>query len=92
MLCLYICTYNTVYIEYTKQSAPQILISTAFLIKTSETTISVTVIVSLLTSLFSLASRVSADDKVMLNEDWKEMTISDDDGKWYTSIHLTYKY
>eukprot|EP01083_Nonionella_stella_P078773 215773_1 len=64
------------------ESAPQILISTAFLIKTKQTTISATVIASLFTSLFSLSARVSADDKVMLQDDWKEPKHRNSDGKW----------
>eukprot|EP01084_Bolivina_argentea_P064995 118489_1 len=73
------------------ESAPQILISTAFLIKTSQTTISVTVIASLFTSLFSLSARVSADDKVMLQEDWKEPILRDEDDKWkFPFINIKY--
>eukprot|EP01083_Nonionella_stella_P170556 580666_1 len=64
------------------ESAPQILISTAFLIKTKQGAISATVIVSLITSLFSLSRRVSADDKVMLQDDWKEIKHRNADGKW----------
>ena len=55
------------------QSAPQILISTAFLVKASVTEISPIVIVSLITSFWSLAGRVSSDDKIMFQKDWKNM-------------------
>eukprot|EP01083_Nonionella_stella_P266260 900943_1 len=75
------------------ESAPQILISTAFLIKTSQTTISVTVIASLLTSLFSLSSRGSADDKVMLQDDWKDLKYRESypDGKWvFPCVNVKY--
>eukprot|EP01083_Nonionella_stella_P057275 150408_1 len=72
------------------EAAPQILISTGFLIKTAQTTISVTVVVSLFTSLFSLSARVSADDKVMLQDDWKEPRIKKG-GKW-TFPYFNFKY
>eukprot|EP01083_Nonionella_stella_P117094 348514_1 len=58
--------------EATFESAPQILISTAFLIKTSSSRAkNPIVIVSLITSFWSLSSRVSGDDKLMFQEEWK---------------------
>ena len=56
------------------QSAPQILISTAFIVKATVTT-SPIVYVSLATSFLSLADRVSADDKAMFRDEWKSMII-----------------
>ena len=56
------------------QSAPQILISTAFIVKATATK-SPIVYISLATSFLSLADRVSADDKAMFRKEWKSMII-----------------
>eukprot|EP01083_Nonionella_stella_P198857 729761_1 len=72
------------------ESAPQVLISTAFLIKTT-TPISATVIASILTCLYSLSARVSADDKVMLKDEWKQPRHRNNQGKWvWPYINIKY--
>ena len=53
------------------ESAPQILISTAFLIKAQTESINALVIISLITSFWTLSGRVASDDKQMFKEDWK---------------------
>eukprot|EP01084_Bolivina_argentea_P307598 531697_1 len=55
------------------ESAPQILISTAFLLKAQGGQVSVIIIVSLITSFWSLSARVSADDKQMFKDEWKSI-------------------
>eukprot|EP01083_Nonionella_stella_P108113 314045_1 len=73
------------------ESAPQILISTAFLIKSTTTSPSPTVIASILTSLYSLSARVSADDKVMLKDEWKQPKHRNKEGKWvWPFINIKY--
>ena len=52
------------------ESAPQLLVSSAFIIKTD--TYSTIILLSLLTSFWTLTSRVVADDKQMLSKEWKE--------------------
>eukprot|EP01084_Bolivina_argentea_P307597 531696_1 len=53
------------------ESSPQILISTAFLVKANTSQVNALVIISLITSFWSLSARVSGDDKQMFNKDWK---------------------
>eukprot|EP01084_Bolivina_argentea_P005123 9678_1 len=60
-------------LEATFESAPQILIATAFLVKASISDASAIVILSLITSFWTLSSRVSADDKMMFQKDWKNI-------------------
>eukprot|EP01083_Nonionella_stella_P125152 378422_1 len=64
------------------ESAPELLLQATYLIKTAQTTISLTVVASLLMSLWSLSSTVSADDKTMLKEEWKSVQFKDEDDKW----------
>eukprot|EP01083_Nonionella_stella_P016456 45937_1 len=63
-------------IEAIFESAPQTLISAAFLIKASLSRSSFIVILSLITSLWTLSARVSADDRVMMQEEWKYLSLS----------------
>eukprot|EP01083_Nonionella_stella_P172767 593932_1 len=60
--------------EATFESAPQILISTAFLVKANTSSANnPIVIISLITSFWSLSARVSGDDKLMFKEEWKSV-------------------
>eukprot|EP01084_Bolivina_argentea_P075247 136417_1 len=63
-------------LEATFESAPQTLISAAFLVKSTTGTLSPIVIVSFITSLWSLSSRISADDKIMVQDEWKKIDFS----------------
>eukprot|EP01084_Bolivina_argentea_P022228 41316_1 len=59
------------------ESAPQILISTAFLIKSQLDSVNPIIVISLITSFWSLSARVSSDDKQMFKDDWKSFKHSD---------------
>eukprot|EP01084_Bolivina_argentea_P128794 227580_1 len=58
------------------ESSPQILISTAFLIKSTTSEISTVVIISLLSSFWTLTGRVASDDKTMFGEEWKSVIVN----------------
>eukprot|EP01084_Bolivina_argentea_P281979 482566_1 len=64
-------------LEATFEGGPQILISTAFLIKASTYKASPIVIISLIASFWTLTARVSADDKVMCKEEWESPIYQD---------------
>ena len=56
------------------QSSPQILLTTTFIVRAT-TTQSPIVYISLLTSLWSLCSRVATDDKQLFTKAWHDMII-----------------
>ena len=58
------------------QSAPQILISTTFLVKVESAEISPVVILSVLVSFWTLAARVSSDDAIMMKDNWKNINVA----------------
>eukprot|EP01083_Nonionella_stella_P043282 116780_1 len=63
--------------EATFESAPQILISTAFLVKSSISSANnPIIIISLITSFWSVSARVSGDDKLMFKDEWKSLECS----------------
>eukprot|EP01084_Bolivina_argentea_P296579 510807_1 len=61
-------------LEATFESAPQIVISMIFILKTQTT--DVLVLISTVSSLWTLTSRVKNDDKHLLEEDWRNSDFS----------------
>eukprot|EP01084_Bolivina_argentea_P161606 281320_1 len=58
-------------LEATFESAPQIVISMSFVLKTQNT--DTIIFISLLSSLWTLVSRVKNDDKSLLKKEWKNL-------------------
>ena len=58
-------------LEATFESAPQILIAVLFIVKTE--TADALVLISTISSLWTLTSRVTSDDKQLLKDDWKKI-------------------
>eukprot|EP01083_Nonionella_stella_P271310 919297_1 len=65
-------------LEATFESAPQIMLTMVFMLKSAETNtkISAVFILSTLFSLWSLSSRVISDDSIMFKEDWNGLNIA----------------
>eukprot|EP01083_Nonionella_stella_P128295 388699_1 len=57
--------------EATFEAMPQLLMSTGFIVKTREP--DPLIVVSLVSSLWSLTARVSGDDKLWINDKWKSL-------------------
>eukprot|EP01084_Bolivina_argentea_P128795 227582_1 len=69
------------------ESSPQILISVVFLIKSTTSEISTVVIISLISSFWTLTARVASDDKTMFGDVWKSPTVNKCiNGLWFVRV------
>ena len=64
------------FVDFVFQSSPQILITTAFIIRAATTKPPI-VYISLFSSLWSICDRVAADDKHIFEKQWRDMILDD---------------
>eukprot|EP01083_Nonionella_stella_P316543 1148340_1 len=57
--------------EATFEAMPQLLMSTGFIVKTQA--FDTLIVISLVSSLWSLTARVSADDKLWIGNEWRSL-------------------
>ena len=79
-------------LEGTFESGPQILISILFITKTYDPNVGIDpiILISAISSIWTLTSRVTSDDKLILHDEWKSSLLPD--AKFPYINHLNWRY